>query len=69
LNRFSVGQQAAEAGLSRAFANVAQLVAAPVVDIVESTHAAPSFEEAVALHRVVAAIEEAAENGVRISPA
>jgi hypothetical protein len=55
--------------LSRAFANVAQLVAAPLVDIVESTDAAPSFEEAVALHRVVAAIEKAAENGVRISPA
>jgi predicted dehydrogenase len=32
-------------------------------DLREGTHTAPSFEDAVAVHRVIVAIEKAAESG------
>jgi predicted dehydrogenase len=48
--------------------NVARVYAQMARDLREGTHTAPSFEDAVAVHRVVAAIEEAAEKGVRIKP-
>ena len=35
-------------------------------DLREGTHSAPGFEDAVAVHRVIAAIEKAAENGGRV---
>jgi predicted dehydrogenase len=45
--------------------NVARLYARMAQDLREGTHTAPSFEDAVAVHRVIAAIERAAETGSR----
>ena len=47
--------------------NVARLYARMALDLREGTRTAPSFEDAVALHRVIAAIEKAAENGSRVT--
>lgn len=49
--------------------NVARLYARMAEDLRESTRSAPSFDDAVAVHRVIAAIERAAESGSRIAPA
>jgi len=46
--------------------NVARLYARMDRDLRDGTHTAPSFEDAVAVHRVIAAIEKAAESGSRI---
>jgi predicted dehydrogenase len=46
--------------------NVARLYARMARDLREGTHTAPSFEDAVAVHRIIAAIEEAAKSGRRI---
>jgi predicted dehydrogenase len=46
--------------------NVARVYARMAQDLREGTRTAPSFEDAVAVHRVIAAIEEAAESGRRI---
>ncbi|MHB8421894.1 MAG: Gfo/Idh/MocA family protein [Leptospirales bacterium] len=48
--------------------NVARLYARMARDLREGTRTAPSFEDAVALHRVIAAIEKAAESGSRVIP-
>jgi predicted dehydrogenase len=48
--------------------NVARLYARMAKDLREGTRSAPSFEDAVAVHRVIAAIERAAESGSRIAP-
>lgn len=48
--------------------NVARLYARMARDLREGTRTAPSFEDAVALHRVIAAIEKAAESGSRTTP-
>ncbi len=48
--------------------NVARLYARMAHDLREGTRSAPSFEDAVAVHRVIAAIERAAESGSRIAP-
>lgn len=48
--------------------NVARIYARMARDLREGTRAAPSFEDAVAVHRIIAAIEKAAENGKRIAP-
>jgi predicted dehydrogenase len=45
--------------------NVARLYARMAQDLREGTHTAPRFEDAVALHRIIAAIEKAAESGSR----
>jgi predicted dehydrogenase len=45
--------------------NVARLYARMARDLREGTRTAPSFEDAVAVHRIIAAIEKAAESGVR----
>jgi predicted dehydrogenase len=45
--------------------NVARLYARMARDLRDGTRTAPTFEDAVALHRVVAAIEKAAESGSR----
>lgn len=45
--------------------NVARLYAKMARDLCEGTRSAPSFDDAVALHRVIAAIERAAESGGR----
>jgi predicted dehydrogenase len=45
--------------------NVARLYARMARDLREGTRSAPSFEDAVAVHRVIAAIERAAESGSR----
>jgi predicted dehydrogenase len=45
--------------------NVARVYAKMAQDLREGTRTAPSFEDAVALHRVIAAIETAAESGRR----
>jgi len=47
--------------------NVARLYARMAEDLREGSHSAPSFEDAVAVHRVIAAIERAAESGSRIA--
>jgi predicted dehydrogenase len=48
--------------------NVARLYARMARDLSEGTSLAPSFEDAVAVHRVIAAIEKAAETGSRTAP-
>ena len=45
--------------------NIARNYAKIAKDLQEGTHTAPSFDDAVALHRVIAAVEEAAETGRR----
>lgn len=45
--------------------NVARLYARMAQDLRDGTHTAPSFEDAVAVHRIIAAIERAAESGCR----
>lgn len=46
--------------------NVARLYARMAQDLREGTRSAPRFEDAVAVHRIIAAIEKAAENGSRV---
>jgi predicted dehydrogenase len=46
--------------------NVARLYARMARDLRDGTRTAPSFEDAVAVHRIVAAIEKAAESGSRV---
>ena len=48
--------------------NVARLYAMMADDIRDATRTAPGFDDAVSLHRVIAAIEHAAESGQRIQP-
>ena len=50
--------------------NVARLYVRMARDLRDGTRTAPSFEDAVAVHRVIAAIEKAAESGsrTRVSP-
>ena len=45
--------------------NVARIYARMARDLHERTRTAPTFEDAVAVHRVIAAIENSAENGCR----
>jgi len=47
--------------------NVARLYARMARDLRDGTRTAPSFKDAVAVHRIIAAIEEAAESGSRIA--
>ncbi len=49
--------------------NVARNYARMARDLREGTHTAPSFDDAVALHRVIAAIEQSSEDGSRAMPA
>ncbi|WP_424950330.1 Gfo/Idh/MocA family protein [Deinococcus sp.] len=49
--------------------NVARVYTRMAQDLREGTHTAPSFEDAVAVHRVIAAIEKAAETGHRATSA
>jgi predicted dehydrogenase len=48
--------------------NVARLYARMAEDLRDGTRTAPSFEDAVAVHRIIAAIETAAESGIRTAP-
>jgi len=45
--------------------NVARLHARMAQDVREGTRTAPTFDDAVAVHRVIAAIERAADTGTR----
>jgi predicted dehydrogenase len=45
--------------------NIARNYVRMAKDLQEGTHTAPSFDDAVALHRVIAAVEQAAETGRR----
>ena len=47
--------------------NIARLYAKMACDLREGIHTAPSFDDAVAVHRVIAAIEKAHETGRRIA--
>jgi predicted dehydrogenase len=47
--------------------NVARVYARMARDLCDGTRTAPSFDDAVAVHRIIAAIETAAERGCRIS--
>lgn len=49
--------------------NVARLYARMARDLREGSRSAPSFDDAVAVHRIIAAIERAAESGRRAVPA
>jgi predicted dehydrogenase len=49
--------------------NVARVYARMAQDLREGTRLAPSFDDAVAVHRIIAAIERAAESGRRTAPA
>jgi predicted dehydrogenase len=49
--------------------NVARLYARMARDLRDGSRTAPSFEDAVAVHRIIAAIERAAESGCRAAPA
>jgi predicted dehydrogenase len=48
--------------------NVARLYARMAQDLRHGTRTAPTFEDAVAVHRIIAAIEKAAESGNRTAP-
>ncbi len=48
--------------------NVARVYARMASDLRDGTRIAPSFDDAVAVHRVIAAIEQAAETGARVAP-
>ncbi|WP_454646942.1 hypothetical protein [Bradyrhizobium liaoningense] len=48
--------------------NVARLYARMACDLREGTRTAPSFEDAVILHRIIDAIERAAESACRATP-
>ena len=48
--------------------NVARVYVRMARDLREGTRTAPSFEDAVAVHRIIAAIEKAAESGSRTAP-
>lgn len=48
--------------------NVARLYARLASDLAHGTRSAPDFADAVELHRLIAAIETAAERGVRVAP-
>jgi predicted dehydrogenase len=45
--------------------NVARVYARLARDLREGTRTAPSFDDAVAVHRIIAAVEKAAANGTR----
>ena len=47
--------------------NVARIYRRLAVDLRQGTRTAPSFDDAVALHRVLAAIEQAAQEGRRVA--
>jgi predicted dehydrogenase len=47
--------------------NVARVYARMAADLRDGTHTAPSFADAVAVHRIVAAIERSAESGTRVA--
>jgi predicted dehydrogenase len=47
--------------------NVARVYARMAHDLAEGTRLAPRFEDAVAVHRIIAAIERAAESGRRVA--
>ena len=49
--------------------NVARIYVMMAADLRDGTRTAPSFEEAVTLHRLLAAIERSSDDGFRISPA
>ena len=48
--------------------NVARLYARMASDLRDGGHTAPRFDDAVRIHRIIAAIEEAAETGRRTRP-
>jgi hypothetical protein len=48
--------------------NVARVYARMAQDLRGGTRIAPTFDDAVAVHQVIAAIEKAAETGARIAP-
>ena len=48
--------------------NVARMYARMANDLLEGTHTAPGFDDALELHRLIAAIEEAAAHGGRVFP-
>ena len=48
--------------------NVARMYARMAADLATGTQTAPSFDDAVELHRLIAAIEAAAESGARVWP-
>lgn len=50
--------------------NVARMYARMAADLAQGTRTAPGFDDAVALHRLIAAVEAADEHGgrVRLSP-
>jgi len=48
--------------------NVARLYARMARDVRDGTRTAPTFDDAVAVHRVIAAIEHAADTGTRTAP-
>lgn len=47
--------------------NVARLYARMAEDLLSGSRTAPRFDDAVAIHRIIAAIESAAENGSRVT--
>jgi predicted dehydrogenase len=48
--------------------NVARIYARIAADLRDGTRTAPTFDDAVKLHRLVDAIETAADEGQRVSP-
>jgi predicted dehydrogenase len=48
--------------------NVARMYARMANDLLAGTHTAPGFDDALELHRLIAAIEEAAAHGGRVFP-
>ena len=62
--RLGVGIVGLQPGRKVVPGNVARIYARMSRDLRDGTGTAPSFEDAVALHRVIAAIERAAESGI-----
>lgn len=68
LERFAVPEQYLEGGADDVIAgNVARVYARMADDLIGGSRTAPTFDDAVALHRVMAAIEASAQSGERVS--
>ena len=55
-----------EGGENLVVGNVARVYARMAADLRNGTHTAPTFEDAVAVHRIIDAIEKSAKSGTRI---
>jgi predicted dehydrogenase len=55
-----------EGGENLMVGNVARVYARMAADLRNGTHTAPTFEDAVEVHKIIDAIEKSAESGMRV---